>query len=398
MALATTCPSCKTSFKVLSEQLKLRRGMVRCGICQQVFSGVEYLRYVSDTRASKAEEPSSDPQTVAADLHTAFFLPETRLEAPGTDSPQPQALRGGATRRRRPPRVEPPPPAGSPDWPGVPDNSLVWSQRSGGVGGAGTIGGAKAPDRFPGNGPDADDEWPSTMVWPRPPEQGAADVIEPDAPDPQPTHSPLRDPPAAPASRPVSPPAPLSDDPESDDLLDDGDDAVDFFGRSTNPAFDFDLPPRGTWIAAGALTVLLALQVMLGAREVIAARLPDTRAFLETISAPFGLEVGMPIRPDAVTIESFDLARAPEGPFRYRMNMLLRNRSGMDLRWPSIELTLTDSTGGILVRKALLPAVYLGGQDSVARGMPANSERAIRLQLEAGEIVPSGYSAVLFYH
>ena len=48
MALATTCPQCKTSFKVVPDQLKLRRGLVRCGVCQHVFSGIDYLRYVDD--------------------------------------------------------------------------------------------------------------------------------------------------------------------------------------------------------------------------------------------------------------------------------------------------------------------------------------------------------------
>src|SRR5690606_21643454 len=49
MALATTCPQCKTSFKVIPDQLKLRRGLVRCGVCQHVFSGIDYLRYVDDS-------------------------------------------------------------------------------------------------------------------------------------------------------------------------------------------------------------------------------------------------------------------------------------------------------------------------------------------------------------
>ncbi|MFN7642533.1 MAG: DUF3426 domain-containing protein [Burkholderiales bacterium] len=48
MSLATTCPQCKTSFKVVPDQLKLRRGLVRCGVCQHVFSGIDYLRYVDD--------------------------------------------------------------------------------------------------------------------------------------------------------------------------------------------------------------------------------------------------------------------------------------------------------------------------------------------------------------
>ena len=53
MALATTCPQCKTSFKVIPYQLKLRRGLVRCGVCQHVFSGIDYLRYVDDSSKTK---------------------------------------------------------------------------------------------------------------------------------------------------------------------------------------------------------------------------------------------------------------------------------------------------------------------------------------------------------
>ena len=39
MALATKCPHCKTTFRVASDQLKLRGGIVRCGTCNQVFDG-----------------------------------------------------------------------------------------------------------------------------------------------------------------------------------------------------------------------------------------------------------------------------------------------------------------------------------------------------------------------
>ena len=65
MALATTCPQCKTSFKVVPDQLKLRRGLVRCGVCQHVFSGVEHLRYVD------RDEDASQPGTLAAPTITA---------------------------------------------------------------------------------------------------------------------------------------------------------------------------------------------------------------------------------------------------------------------------------------------------------------------------------------
>jgi len=81
MALATTCPQCKTSFKVVPDQLKLRRGLVRCGACQHVFSGIDFLRYVDESKQARAA--ASAPMEPAGDnLQTAFFLPETILATP----------------------------------------------------------------------------------------------------------------------------------------------------------------------------------------------------------------------------------------------------------------------------------------------------------------------------
>jgi predicted Zn finger-like uncharacterized protein len=94
MTLATTCPQCKTSFKVVPDQLKLRRGLVRCGMCQHVFSGIDYISQVLPMPVnSEIGKPSSPEDSVAADdpdnaqnseaLNTAFFIPDTVL-APTT--------------------------------------------------------------------------------------------------------------------------------------------------------------------------------------------------------------------------------------------------------------------------------------------------------------------------
>ncbi len=40
MALATRCPHCQTVFRIVPDQLKLHRGLVRCGHCREVFDGV----------------------------------------------------------------------------------------------------------------------------------------------------------------------------------------------------------------------------------------------------------------------------------------------------------------------------------------------------------------------
>jgi len=123
---------------------------------------------------------------------------------------------------------------------------------------------------------------------------------------------------------------------------------------------------------------------------------PPAKPLLQTIAAPLGLTVELPIDPESITIESFDLISTSNSD--YVMNMLMRNRASTSLRWPAIELTLTDSTGGILVRKALMPTDYLKEEAMIAKGIDANVEHIVKLQFNTDGINPSGYSAVLFYY
>src|SRR5688500_15698359 len=104
MALATTCPQCKTSFKVIPDQLKLRRGLVRCGVCQHVFSGIDYLRYVDDSakaRQRSAASGSAGPSGAAGAAGDAGAAtagerkpdaPRAQPGGPGAGSASPQTV------------------------------------------------------------------------------------------------------------------------------------------------------------------------------------------------------------------------------------------------------------------------------------------------------------------
>ncbi|MEK7490267.1 MAG: zinc-ribbon domain-containing protein, partial [Pseudomonadota bacterium] len=35
--LVTRCPACRTAFRLVADQLRLRQGLVRCGQCDTVF-------------------------------------------------------------------------------------------------------------------------------------------------------------------------------------------------------------------------------------------------------------------------------------------------------------------------------------------------------------------------
>ena len=68
MALATQCPHCGTMFRVASDQLKLRGGIVRCGACQEIFDGSATLVDLDalPARAPVAARPSSAPAAAPA--------------------------------------------------------------------------------------------------------------------------------------------------------------------------------------------------------------------------------------------------------------------------------------------------------------------------------------------
>lgn len=114
MALATTCPQCKTSFKVVPDQLKLRRGLVRCGVCQHVFSGIDFLRYVDEAGQPLA---GAAPAAAAVDEPAApspSAAPAARAARPGRSPAAPSAASASPGPGPRPARGPAPAPRGAP--------------------------------------------------------------------------------------------------------------------------------------------------------------------------------------------------------------------------------------------------------------------------------------------
>lgn len=330
MSLATTCPQCKTSFKVVPDQLKLRRGLVRCGRCQHVFSGIDFLRYVDDggrTAAPSAAKATSeatipvtvphagDPAPATTEMKTAFFLPET-VFAPTA-------------------QIEPPAPARAAAM--VPPASIQ----------------LRAP----------------------------ASIFDPQ-----------RQLPDEPATQPMR----ASPNLASSHLADDTD-AIDYFSSDRNGrGFSSPLTPL-LWLTCLGLTLLLLVQLGIGSRNWLAAQMPDVAPALATLLKPLGLKIEPPADLKALTIESFEL-QASAQPEILAMSALLRNRANYPVRWPAMELTLTDGQGGLLVRKVIQPADYLKSLSPAAgEGLKAMAELPIRLALEARDLSPSGYSVTLFY-
>ena len=57
MSLATRCPACGTTFKVVRDQLRISDGWVRCGRCSNVFDGAAHLHESPPPPAASPEVP-----------------------------------------------------------------------------------------------------------------------------------------------------------------------------------------------------------------------------------------------------------------------------------------------------------------------------------------------------
>jgi len=72
--LVTRCPACRTAFRLVADQLRLRQGLVRCGQCDTVFDAREHLIEVPAPAAAPASPPAATPAPVAAPVSMAAAL------------------------------------------------------------------------------------------------------------------------------------------------------------------------------------------------------------------------------------------------------------------------------------------------------------------------------------
>ncbi|WP_432258240.1 DUF3426 domain-containing protein [Cupriavidus sp. TMH.W2] len=89
--LVTRCPACRTAFRLVADQLRLRQGLVRCGQCETVFDAREHLIEIplpSDSTAGSAAPSARKPTPPSVPSPaTEPAAPPASVEA--TPAPQP---------------------------------------------------------------------------------------------------------------------------------------------------------------------------------------------------------------------------------------------------------------------------------------------------------------------
>ena len=321
--MQTTCPECRTTFRVSQDHLGARRGMVRCGTCNAVFNAY-------DTLLPELESP---PEEASPEMDEARPAPEQ-------EEPGPADLVG---------RQENPPESGDVEagyGPQAPE------QQS-----------AAEIESVPGG--EADAQLDAT--------DSATEVALP----PQAPPEPVAEAEAAPAR------------PARDILLE---------PLRTKSA----KPPRTwkDWMYLGLamlLILLLGLQTTYFLRAELAAAMPFSRPVLEALCRPVQCSVALPEQLTQAAIAASSLEHDPENKSRVRLTVLLANRTGQTQAWPQITLTLSDVRQAPVAQQVFRPQAYLPKDVQIEAGMAADLEREVRLDLDFGNLVASGYAVSLTY-
>jgi Protein of unknown function (DUF3426). len=160
------------------------------------------------------------------------------------------------------------------------------------------------------------------------------------------------------------------------------------------------LPEKSAHWPFFLLTVLLLLllvgQAVFHHRGELAVLFPAQRSLFETASQLFGRSLPLPAHAELVSIETSDLQTDTANNLLI-LNATLRNRAPYGQRYPSLELSLTDTQNITVVRRVFSPKEYLPPKLSANPFFPANADIAVRLWIDAKQVSAAGYRLEIFY-
>lgn len=359
MSLATRCTACGTIFRVVQDQLRVSDGWVRCGRCAEVFDAREQL-FDMDREAPPPWPPQA--QVPLATDPTAL----EQAAAPAPDEQATWVIPADARRPAAEPTADDAPAEASPDPQLIRDAhepAAVIDRRE--------------PYWEPEQAAEAEPEvhLPEPRGLPPPPEPLPTPADDQDvvlAPGLAAAASSAA---TAGAAPPAAAPVPS------------------FLKRAEGQARWQRRPVRVALALGSALLALgLTAQVLWHFRDAAAAIYPQALPQLRAACAQLGCEIGPWKRIDAISVESSALTLAASGN-HYKLSLALRNKSGWELALPWVDLTLTDANGAIVARRALSPAEFNLGKNSLAAG----AEQGLQLVLSTGKQRVTGYTVEIFH-
>ncbi len=314
MSLITRCPACGTMFKVVTDQLKVSQGWVRCGHCSEVFDASVHMVSNNESVPTAAPSPDVPPFVpLAASAPEPSVAPETA--APGSFG---AAGKEWAPARSFADRV-----------PLRPSQAAPLEEED------------SAADFDPAS-------WKlSQRKVPAPPISSSPAAPPEVAPKPEPSHA------AATVDEISSFSRVAAIDPEAAE-----DTAKVSFVRDAQRKAFWKKPLTRVLLGLLALLLLALLiaQWMIQQRDALAAMQPKLVPLLQVLCAPVRCEIGPPRRIDSLVVDSSTFNRL--GADAYRLSFTLKNVDVMPVAMPSMEVTLTDTQDKTVVRRIVPPAQF----------------------------------------
>jgi predicted Zn finger-like uncharacterized protein len=145
-------------------------------------------------------------------------------------------------------------------------------------------------------------------------------------------------------------------------------------------------------LAVLALLLVLLAQVANHQRDRIAAQWPAARPLLLAWCAALGCRIEAPRRIEDISVENTALAKVT-GSDAFRLSVGLHNRAATPAAVPWIDLSLTDSAGMLLARRALAPKDFRAAPAALAAG----GDATLQATLAASGARVAGYTVEIFY-
>ena len=361
-------------FKVVPDQIRIAAGWVRCGHCGEVFdASAHMLPYERTARPDKAPTPAPESAGAPADAVSTAHLLVHRSASPPVAEPE--------------------------------DDDTAWEPPTDFA--PTEVDGTLGPDGWPELEPPRAARPPAVEA---PPVLLPADAAEPEAPSsPEPDTPPLAqeaEPEQAEAATEQE--APGGPEPEPEAIVAEAESAPAAPDESAPshdaPSFVTEAQRRAAWssrpvrvmlyVALALLALGLALQVVLGQRDWLAARQPQLAPVLQALCAPLGCRVQPYRQLDAIVIDSSAFNRVGAGSFRF--SVTLHNASDLPVASPALELTLTDTQDQALVRR-IVSAAELGAPPALAARGEFSGTSVLTVGDTANPSAIVGYRLTAFY-
>jgi predicted Zn finger-like uncharacterized protein len=187
--------------------------------------------------------------------------------------------------------------------------------------------------------------------------------------------------------------------------------------RESTVARSAAMPPAHTPVAASdrkpasrgrvvrnSLLGLLVIILLLGAalqyawwqREYFRVIWPPSQVAYEAVCRISGCKLTPVHDIDLLQIADMSL-REIDDPHHLALALTIRNRVGLTLAYPSVELTLTDNHNQAAIRKVIPPAQYLSDPALQDNGIGPRAQVLIGIRVDTTTVPASNYRVKIFY-